>query len=146
MKQIAMIMGLFLFFQSCSNPKLERKYFIGIWKAKDGALIEIYDNGKCKAIGLNHYNIHPFDKYKNQLLNFDGNWDFVDKDEPKLHLSYYTGETYQYKGETKQSKNGIDFSIEGQGLLQNKLPFDLYVLIGDPDDIDESNKYRFVKQ
>jgi len=145
MKHI-MIMGLFLFFQSCSNPKFERKNFVGTWKSKDGAVIEIYENGKCKAVGLNHYNIHPFDQYKNQLLNFEGTWDFTNKGEPKLHLSYSTGKTYQYKGDTNQSKNGFDFNIAGQGLLENKPPFDLYVFIGDPDDIDESNKYKFVKQ
>lgn len=140
------VMGLFLFFQSCNNSKPGREYFVGTWKANDGAIIELYDNGKCKAIGLNYYKIYPFEKYQNQLLNFEGSWNFTDNGKPKLHLSYDTGGTYQYKGETKQSKNGFDFNIVGQGLLENKPPFDLYVFIGDPDDIDESNKYRFVKQ
>ncbi len=72
-----MIMGLFLFFQSCNNPKFEPKDFVGTWKAKDGAVIEIYDNGKCKANGLNYYNIYPFKENKNKLLNFEGSWDLT---------------------------------------------------------------------
>ena len=131
-----LIMSICLFMLGCSNEKPDRNYFIGIWKANDGAKIEFYINGKCKASGLNHYSIHPFEKYKNQILNFEGNWTF---ENDKLHLSYP-------QGETKQTTSGFDLLITGQGLLENTPPWDLYLFLGDPDDIDDSNKYIFIKQ
>ncbi len=139
-------MLLSFLFQSCSSPKPQKEYFVGTWKADDGATVELYENGKCKVSGLNYYKIYPFEKHKNQQLNFDGTWDLTNDGEPKLHLSYNEGKTYQYKGETKEYKAGFDFEVSGQGAFGNKPPWGLYVILGDPDDIDESNKYKFVKQ
>lgn len=140
------MIGLSLLLFGCKEPKFNEDDFVGIWKAEDGAVIEIYYNGRCKATGLNYYNIYPFNEHKNRQLNFEGTWDFTNGGDAQLHLSYNEGKTYHYKGETKEYKAGFDLSILGKGLFGNKPPFDLYKYIGDPDDIDESNKYRFVKQ
>ena len=135
-----------LLFQSCNSSAPQKNDFIGTWKADDGAVIEIYNNGKCKASRLNYYKLYPFEKYKNELLSFDGTWNFTNNEVPQLHLSYNEGKTYQYKGETKEYKAGFDFEVSGQGAFGNKPPWGLYKILGDPDDIDESNKYKFVKQ
>ncbi len=135
-----------LLFHSCNSSAPKKNDFIGTWKADDGAVIEIYNNGKCKASRINYYKLHPFEKYKNELLSFEGTWNFTNNEVPQLHLSYSEGKTYQYKGETKEYKAGFDFEVSGQGVFGNKPPWGLYMILGDPEDIDESNKYKFIKQ
>ncbi len=135
---LIMLMSFLLL--SCNKEKPERDYFIGVWKADDGAMIKFYGNGKCKASKLNYYNIHPFEKYRKRLLSFEGSWNF---NSDKIHLSYSKEETYKYEGKVIDYKAGIDFHISGQGMFGCKPPWNLYLFIGDPDDM---NKYGFVKQ
>lgn len=128
MKHI-MIMGLFLFFQSCGNPKFERKDFVGVWKAEDNATVKLNDDGSAIINKINLSNI--FDNKENQVVDFTGKWEF-------------TTDMYKKKVVKINSlKYTFDFYISGQGAFGNKPPFDLYVFIGDPD---EMNKYRFVRQ
>lgn len=147
MKRLFILMSLFLFFQNCGHPKPKREYFVGTWKSNDGASILLFENGNCEVRNLNYKNIYPFKYDTLQIINFHGSWDLLTvKGEPKIDISYYEDNTYDYKGEIRRYKRGFEFNIIGQGLLKKQPPFDLYVFIGDPDDIDESNKYRFVKQ
>lgn len=138
------IVMLLLQLLGCSSIKPERKDFIGSWKADDGATLELYDNGTCTIKNLNYRNIYSFKGDTTTILSVNGQWDFVSvKGELQIDVSYSSGETYQYKGETKLYKKGFSLNISGQGALGNKSPWDLYVFIGDPDDM---NKYKFIKQ
>lgn len=138
------VMLLFQLLFGCSNPKPARKDFIGTWKAADGAILELRNDSTCTIKKLNYRNIYSFKGDTTTILNVDGQWQFVNvKGEPQIDISYSTGETYQYKGETKLYKKGFPLNIAGEGMLGNKAPWHVFVWIGDPDDM---NKYKFEKQ
>ncbi|MFV0507367.1 MAG: hypothetical protein ACK5L5_11820 [Bacteroidales bacterium] len=126
---VTIIIGLFLFLQSCSNLKFERKDFVGIWEAGDKATVELNEDSSTIIKDIDLSNI--FYSKTNETIDFSGKWEFT---------------TDMYKKQViriNSRKYTFDFYISGQGTFGNKPPFDLYIFIGDPD---EMNKYRFIKQ
>ena len=134
---------IFLFFlQGCNTSKPEREDFIGTWKAQDGAILALYENGNCKIIKFKNQVISRLGKDTTYIVNTDGIWEFV-VNEKGIDISYPEGRSYEYRGKVVQSKIVIHLDISGQGFSGNKPPWNLYSIIGDPDN---RNKYLFTKQ
>ncbi len=125
------VMLLFQLLFGCSHTKPERKDFIGTWKADDGATVQLKEDGSLIVNQINLSNIFFDNKNPANKIDFTGKWEFT-KDNYKRQVI-----------KVNSSKYTFNFNTSGQGALENKPPWDLYVWIGDPDDM---NKYKFVKQ
>lgn len=149
--QCVVAMLLSLLPQSCSDPEPKREDFIGVWKSDDGAVIELRIDGVYSAKQINYYNYDSEKEYENRRLDFTGRWEIVNE-EKKLRLKLQSNatfkdfginRTYTVDGQVYSHKIGLTFDIAGQGLLEDKPPWHLFVWIGDPDNVD---KYKFEKQ
>lgn len=138
-----------LSFSSCiKEPKY--KSFVGVWKAQDGAIIELNSDGKYSAQKIDFSKIKDTrPEFLSKRLNFEGEWHLnskkriIELESESRFKDHGIENTYLYNGEKMSHKVGISFNIEGSGLFQNKPPWFLVVFIGDPDDL---NKYTFTKE
>lgn len=146
------MINLLFFLIGCSNNQPKEKDFVGVWKSNDGAKIELYKNGTFKAKNIYYYNYDQNKKFKNKKFNFDGVWklNFENKQGVKLDINstkkfsdYGIVYTYIIDDNIFSHKLNMSFEIKGHGVLENKLPWELFVWIGDPDNM---NKYVFLKQ
>lgn len=143
MKKINFIIYTFLLFLlGCNKPKFEAKDFIGVWKSDDGASITINKDGSCVLNNLN-YNIINITVGEFEKLNTNGTWEISNEVNNGITGGVSTGLHISYKLIDREGKGGIDFYIRGQGLNENKPPWNLFVWSGDPDD---NIKYEFIKQ
>lgn len=138
-KHITIVFLLFLF--SCNEPKFSDNDFVGIWKADDGAIISINKDGTCDLQNLN-YNIVSIAKDSSTKLNSNGTWKIINDVSSGITGGINTGLHISYKLMDRAGNGGIEFYISGQGINQNKPPWDLFIWKGDPD---EMTKYKFVK-
>jgi hypothetical protein len=115
----------------CNNTAPKAEYFVGTWKSKDGAVIELNRDFSFTAKQVNLSNIFFNMDGKNNRANFTGKWKFTTDDQKRKVI------------EVDSNKYHFIFDISGQGVFENKPPWDLYIFIGDPDDM---NKYKFKKQ
>ena len=116
--------------QSCDGIHPKPKDFIGSWKSDDGAIIELEKDSSFIAKQVNLSNIF-FDKdNRNIKIDFEGRWEFTTDYKKKKIIKI------------NSNKYSFSFEISGQGILERKPPWDLYIWIGDPDDM---NKYEFKK-
>lgn len=138
----------FFSFLSCGE-KMKDKDFIGVWRAEDGAIIELKSDGKFIARNIDFSKIeYAKSELLNKKLSFEGKWHLsiaqkmIELDGESTYADYGVENTYLYNGEKRSHKVGVSFNIEGSGLLQNNLPWSLVIFIGDPDEL---NKYLFTK-
>ena len=78
MKLKNLIYCCFIFLFSCNSPKIENTYFIGNWKADDGAEIIINKDGTC-VLKSQNYNIINTATNDLRKLNTNGTWK-IEKD------------------------------------------------------------------
>ena len=143
------IIVLLVFLCSC-NTQLKDKDLVGLWKAKDGAVIELYSNGLYAADNIDFGKIkYPKVEFSDKKLSLRGNWRIdiaskkVEFESKSTYADYGISNTYTYNGERKSHEIGMSFNIEGSGMSKNSQPWMLFVFVGDPDDL---NKYVFIKQ
>ena len=117
MKLKNLIYSCIVFLFGCNSPQIENTYFIGNWKADDGAEIMINKDGTCVLKSLN-YNIINTATDELRKLNTNGTWK-IEKD----------------------VNSGILFGIN-EGI---KITYDLEDMRGKGDP-DEMVKYKFIKQ
>ena len=124
------IILLFQLLLSCSNPKPERKDFIGTWKSDDGAMFQLHEDGSITAKQINLSKIFFEDEMQANKLDFTGKWEFATDNYQRRIIKVTAG------------KYTFSFNITGQGITENKPPWYLFAWIGDPDEMD---KYEFRK-
>ncbi|WP_052045738.1 hypothetical protein, partial [Prevotella disiens] len=78
MKLKNLIYSCIVFLFGCNSPQIENTYFIGNWKADDGAEIMINKDGTCVLKSLN-YNIINTATDELRKLNTNGTWK-IEKD------------------------------------------------------------------
>lgn len=78
MKLKYLIYSCIVFLFGCNFPQIENTYFIGNWKADDGAEIMINKDGTCVLKSLN-YNIINTATDELRKLNTNGTWK-IEKD------------------------------------------------------------------
>lgn len=136
----------------CKEVKIETMDFVGSWKADDGAIITLNKDGSYTAKNVNYYNYFPSKSIENKRLNFHGTWNLgsrkngdniIELESDNTYADNGVERTYLMNGKEFSHKLGMTLDITGQGVLGNEPPWNLYVFIGDPD---EMNKYIFVKQ
>lgn len=131
---LEMIASMFLF--SCNSEKYKEEDFVGIWKSNDGAIIQLKSDFSFIANSLDFSKIYyPFYKCKNKKTDCIGKWKYT-MNSQKERVIYVLCDV-----DNKQ--RSFSFYISGKGVLGNKPPWDLYVDIGDPDDM---NRYVFTKE
>lgn len=126
MKILILLIALFSFL-SC-REKMNDQDLVGVWKARDGAMVRLERGGVVIIKGMNMAMIWS---NENKLADIIGEWKFT------------TDLNGNQVVEINADKYNFSFFMSGQGVVGNKPPFDLYVFIGDPDDF---NKYSFTKK
>lgn len=140
---------LSFFLQRCSSPEKKAQDFVGLWKSTDGAEIDLRADGSYKAKQIDYYKVQPEKGLENKKIDFAGQWKFSSEGKAKIELQTETtfkdlgiDKTFTYNGEVRSHRLGLTLEISGEGIMGNKLPWYLFVWIGDPDNGD---KYKFVK-
>ncbi len=140
---ILSVMSMFSMGCVGENESLKDDYFVGTWQSEDNAKIILNKNGKGELFNFNYENVNSIAN-KDSILNGACEWKFeqINGSSNQVVITYYDGGTIQYLDKIVQTNLKINFQIEGTGLFGNKPPWNLYVFIGDPDDL---NKYLFTK-
>ncbi|HRP89869.1 MAG TPA: hypothetical protein PKX92_07505 [Edaphocola sp.] len=134
-----------LFSMGCvgENHSLNEGYFVGTWQSEGNAKIVLNKNGKGELFNFNYENVNSIAN-KNSILNGTCEWKLEQiNGSNKVVITYYDGGTIQYLNKMVQTNLKISFQIEGTGVFENKPPWNLFVFIGDPDEL---NKYTFTKE
>lgn len=134
--------GFILSLFSCNEHKFSSTDFIGNWKAYDGAEIVLNKDGTCVLNNVD-YSIVSITKNSSEKLNSKGTWKMVEDVNSGITGGITTGIKITYKLMERDGNGGIEFYISGQGLNENKAPWNLFIWKGDPD---EMIKYKFTKQ
>ena len=146
------ITSISFIFINCGNQPVHKFDIVGLWESKDGAKIEIKENGNYIANNINYYNYDSKPEYKNKKFSFSGIWKLESNNKNITKLKLESNKTFKdfginsfgtINGTIEYYKISISFEIQGEGIFKNKPPFFLFVWIGDPDDI---NQYKFVKK
>lgn len=135
---------------SCNNIDIKKEDLVGKYIAKDGAFIELYDDRTFIAKKVNLENIYG-DWARNMIIDFEGQWSVeiygkkirVDLRSNYTYSDFGVKREYARLGKKISHKIGFNLDILGQGVFENNPPWDLFVWIGDPDDL---NKYKFIRQ
>lgn len=142
MKLKNLIYCCFIFLFSCNSPKIENTYFIGNWKADDGAEIIINKDGTC-VLKSQNYNIINTATNDLRKLNTNGTWKIEKDVNSGILFGINEGIKITYGLEDLRGQGEIIFFISGQGFNEDNPPWDLFIWKGDPD---EMVKYKFIKQ
>ncbi len=141
MKNIIKCLCFILLFIGCGSPKPLENKIVGIWKSKDGSIIELKDNNSVKII---NYPLNLSNSDFKGVINGNGTWK-VYKDKSVswwiIELSITTDRIIPHL-----QSNGIalDLLIARNGLLGNGEDItSLFFWIGDPD---TDNRYEFKKK
>lgn len=127
----------------CKEARFDINDFVGKWKSNDGASIAFKSDSSCSINDMDYFIVSSFPTNKNKRLNTTGRWKLVDNVESGITYGINKGIKISYQLPDREGKGGIEFYISGQGLNENKAPWDLFIWKGDPD---EMVKYKFVKQ
>lgn len=166
----AFFYGIVAFFCACSltcrninwiSRDINHKYdlycpdstkLVGIWKSKDGALIELNENGTCSVHNVQciiEYTACKREEDSSTVWNYNGYW----RIEPEL--SFYKGakdtigfklhldNRFPSKGAWDKGDCEIRLRIHNKKVSDEIVPIMLYNFIGDPDDFET---YDFYKQ
>ncbi len=135
-----------------SSMDIRQEDFVGVWKSIDGSVIEFKKDGSYIAKKINYNVFYPNKEFEKMTLDFTGNWKIINNSQQdnKLELNsnatfsdFGINDTYTIDGEDRSHKIGLSFEISGEGILENKPPYYLFIWLGDPDDM---NKYKFIKE
>jgi hypothetical protein len=136
-KPLYIFLLLSILFQGCSPPKPQQIDFVGVWKADDGATLELREDGAYNAKNIYYYHIYSHEEDENKKFDFSGTWELEERKDGKFKVNIRS------TTEHNEYNFGFTFEILGNGLLSNTPPWTLFVWIGDPDNM---NKYTFRKQ
>lgn len=113
-----------LFLTGCISPEKE-DFDGGVWRADDGATVYLNGDGSVIINQINRLNVVSGGIKEGDFVNFTGEWKFTTDFNNQKIIDISTDD-----------RGGFDFHIKGQGIFENKRPFDLFVYIGDPDNMD----------
>lgn len=131
------LVSMFLF-QGCTGSEPTKSEIVGTWGAQDGAIISFNEDGTFDTRNLPGSKIFSgFSEYKDEKFNEHGHWKL------KKEQGNWIVDLSFDRSEKVESGFATQMSISGEGLLENRPPWYLFLWIGDPDDV---NKYKFVKQ
>lgn len=155
MKMIALplisVSAMSVLLYGCYSPTPTKDDIKGRWYSADGAVIELRADGSYVAKQIDYNSIYLEKEYKGKKIDFVGKCEIISEDK-KWKLELYTdatfkdigiNKTYTYNGEIRSHRLGLTFEISGEGILENKPPWHLFVWIGDPDN---GNRYKFEKR
>jgi hypothetical protein len=128
------VMSLFL--TGCISPAKE-DFSGGIWKADDGATVYLNKDGSAIINQINWLNIVSNGENEKKI-DLTGKWEFTTDLNNNKIIEFSTDDKMNFP----YNNMGFPFDIKGQGIFENKPPFDLFIYIGDPD---EMNRYIFKK-
>ena len=140
-----MLSVMSMFSMGCvgENNSLKEDCFVGTWQSEGNAKIVLNKNGKGELFNFNYENVNSIAN-KDSILNGACEWKLEQiNGSNKVAIAYYDGGTIQYLDKMVQTNLKISFQIEGTGVFGNKPPWNLFVFIGDPDEL---NKYTFTKE
>lgn len=136
------MIGFVLSLFGCTENTFKDSDFVGVWKSDDGANIIINEDKTCVLNGLNN-SIVGIAEAENEKLNTNGTWQIIQDVNSGITGGISTGIKISYNLMGRTGKGGIEFYISGQGISENKSPWNLFIWKGDPD---EMVKYKFSKQ
>lgn len=129
LKYIIVLVSILLVSCNKYNPKKE-DFDNGVWKASDGATIFLNSDSSVTIKQINLANIFfEFNNNKPNYVDLTGKWKLTTDLNKHKVISINSNNKYFF-----------DINIKGHGIFEIKSPFDLFVYIGDPD---EMNRYEF---
>ncbi|MGN7787351.1 hypothetical protein ACTJIJ_22645 [Niabella sp. 22666] len=121
-------------FQSCNTSKPRQEDIVGIWIANGGAKLQFEKNGRFHAFNI------PMETMFDVLPHYSGNGSWT----LKSKQDYWIVELNFLESKELSGGYGQQLLITGsKGILDNKPPWLLNIVIGDPD---EMNRHTFKKQ
>ncbi len=142
---------LLLMIFNCCGKGFQREEFVGIWKSKDGAVIELKRDGTYIAKKINFNILYPKEQFIKEMPNNTGNWkinkssdniDCIVLNSNNTYGDYNIDNTYTIDGAKRSHKIILSFEISNEGMFASKPSYKLFLWVGDPDDM---NKYVFFK-
>lgn len=127
----------------CCEPHFNQCDFIGKWTSSDSSSINLYSDGTCRLNNINYIKINSIESKKGDKLNSSGVWKLIYEFESGIPNGISTGVGISYRLPNRAGTGGLDFFISGEGILENKPPYYLFIWDGDPDNVE---KYKFVKE
>ncbi|TKG87902.1 hypothetical protein EYV94_27810 [Puteibacter caeruleilacunae] len=130
--------AVIVLFTTCSSDIPTNVDIVGIWKTKDGALIEFIKGGTFSTQNLSGNKFFPYEKaYKGKSFHEKGKWE-IKKDQGRWIIILY------FNKSKKLPKGYItDIIIAGsKGILENQPPWYLFVW----EEEEGGPRYRFTKK
>ena len=130
----------FSLFQSCSTKEPTKGEIAGVWKSKDGAIMNIKDDFSFNAINIPiaYYFRNSEKKYEVEVFSGEGKWNINDG---QTHWEIDIMFTRSSIGE---SRFGNQLLLSGGGIFERSSPYkNIFIQVGDPDN---NERYEFIKQ
>ena len=130
---IAMIFSL----QGCIGEEPIREEIIGVWKASDGGILQLKDDGTFTTKDLSGNIIFKYsNKHKENAFTESGNWK-IEKWQGQWVVSLrFT------KSENLKKGYATRVLISGTGILENNPPLNLFLWVGE----EGGERYTFKKE
>ena len=129
--------SVMILFTGCKSENPSLNNIVGKWVANDGAIIQLYKDGRFSTINLPKDKFLPFpDKYKDILFSESGNWKM------KKEYDRWTVFLYFEKSEKLPLGCATQVFIAGEGVLENQPPWYLFSWEGE----EGSFRYKLLKK